>query len=218
MAGTSKILPVPYLVQPDSTWCQSTVLKMMAMYIEGEVLKASYGGADQQIGAIWKEINLSPNRPVQVRNAHKNMLWWLEKRYHPPLNFEYIQTHFIDSAISAVIRFIDAGFPVLAAVSHQAVQGHIILIVGYEGYEAMACSADLHFVIHDPYGRFDPSLTHRMFGRNRWVGGASLASGGEKGPGEFNRVPICSVGRQREGDGARGNFYFISCTGGPINI
>jgi hypothetical protein len=117
-----------------------------------------------------------------------------------------------------VITFTDAGFPVLAAVSHQAVQGHIILIVGYEGYEAMACSSGLRFVIHDPYGRFDPSLAHRMFGRNRWVGGASLVAGGEKGPGESNRVPVASVGRQREGGGVRGNFYFISCTEGAISV
>jgi hypothetical protein len=28
------ILPVPYFIQPDGTTCQSTVLKMMAAYID----------------------------------------------------------------------------------------------------------------------------------------------------------------------------------------
>ncbi len=191
---------------------------MFAMYIERSVLKASFGGADRAIGDIWKEINQSPDRPAKARNAHKNMLWWLEQRYHPPLNFEYIQSHFIDTAIASVIRFIDGGFPVLASVSHQAVKGHIILIIGYDGNEGLACSADLRFIVHDPYGRFDPSLTHRMFGRHRWDGGASLVGGSEMGPGQANRVPVASVGRQRDGDAAHGNFYFISCTEGPMNI
>ncbi len=212
MKGIARTLDVPYLVQPDPTWCQSTVLKMFALYLEDRVLKQSRGGAAQDIKAIWQEINTSATRPVKVRNAHKNMLWWLEKRYHPPLSFHYIQTHFIDSAIDSVVRFIDGGFPVIASVSHQDVKGHIILIVGYQGYEAMACSADLRFVVHDPYGRFDPSLSHRMFGKRRWEGGASLDTGGETGPGRFNCIPVASVGRRRGGDEALGNFYFISCT------
>jgi hypothetical protein len=213
MAGTSKVLDVPYLVQPDPTWCQSTVLKMMAMFIENSAIFASTGGAETPINSIWEEINQSPGRPEKARNAHKNMVWWLEKRYDPPLKFSYLTSHFIDPAIDNVVRFIDGGFPVIASVSHQAVKGHIILIVGYDGYEAMACSAGLHFVVHDPYGRFDPTLSHRMFGQRRWEGGVSLAGGAEKGPGQFNRVPVASIGRHREGDAAYGNFYFISCRG-----
>jgi hypothetical protein len=160
VAGTSKVLDVPDLVQPDPTWCQSTILEMMAMHIENSVIFASTGGADTPISSIWKEISQSPERPEKARNAHKNMVWWLEKRYDPPPKFSYLTTHFIDPAIDSVVRFIDGGFPIIASVSHQAVKGHIILIVGDEGYEAMACSAGLHFVVHDPYGRFDPTLTH----------------------------------------------------------
>jgi len=184
---------------------------MMAMYIENAVMFESRG-ADVPIRSIWKEINEAPGRPEKARNAHKNMVWWLEKRYDPPLKWSYLTTHFIDPAIDKVIRFIDGGFPVIASVSHQAVKGHIILIIGYDGYEAMACSGDLRFVIHDPYGRFDPTLSHRMFGRRRWDGGVSLVGGAEKGPGESNWVPVTSIGRRREGDAAYGNFYFISCS------
>src|SRR5258708_31184934 len=44
MAGMSKILPVPYIPQPTDTTCQSTVLKMLATYVESEVLDEN-GGA-----------------------------------------------------------------------------------------------------------------------------------------------------------------------------
>src|SRR5215813_1975039 len=42
MPGVSRILPVPYFVQPTLVTCQSTVLKMMASYIETSLLMAMH--------------------------------------------------------------------------------------------------------------------------------------------------------------------------------
>jgi hypothetical protein len=50
--GTTKILLVPYLAQPDPTWCQSTVLKMIALYIEQYMLLASFARGDRAIRDI----------------------------------------------------------------------------------------------------------------------------------------------------------------------
>jgi hypothetical protein len=209
MAGVSRTLPVPYFAQPTSITCQSTVLKMMASYLEQNVVFHSTGGAARDIQDIWRDINESPKRPVQARNAHLNMKWWLEQHF-PSLRFEYIQTNHEDAAVEAIVRFIDRGFPVLVSVSHARVAGHIILVTGYENYTPNVSSADFALIVNDPYGRFDPSLLSTMFGTKRWTGGASLMTGGELGPGRGNRVPLPSVSRQRSGDSLAGTYFLLS--------
>ncbi len=209
MPGHRRILPVPYFAQPTSITCQSTCLKMFASYIESNVLMQSTGAGERDILDIWKDINRDPKRPLKIRNAHGNMKWWLEK-YFPRLRFSYTTLHDETQASAAIVRFIDGGFPVMVSVSHARVAGHIILVVGYEGYLPNASSPDFHLVVHDPYGKFDPTLTSRIFGRRRFEGGSSLVAGGQIGPGQSNRVPVGSAGRQRAGDKRRGTFYLIS--------
>src|SRR5207247_10809262 len=140
MPGRSRIIPVPYFAQPTGITCQSTCLKMMATYLEQSVVRQSTGAADRDIEAIWKDINEGTKRPVQMRNAHKNMKWWLEVHF-PSLHFEYITTTDEARAVESIVRFIDGGFPVMVAVSHVNVEGHIILVVGYENYQPYTCSA-----------------------------------------------------------------------------
>lgn len=208
--GHTRILQVPYFIQPDPTWCQSTVLKMMATYIEREVLMASCGGAAEEIKDIWTDINTGTARPQRVRNSLANMKWWLQRHY-PTLRFSYTETSHEDAALKLIIQFIDGGFPVLTSVSHTSTQGHIILVIGYENYLPMMSSEGFHLVIHDPYGRFDPTLKHRMFGKHRFDGAQSLMSGGEAGPGAFDRIPVTSASRRRAGDASHGTYRFISC-------
>ncbi len=181
----------------------------MATYLEQSVVRQSTGAADRDITAIWKDINEGPKRPVQMRNAHKNMKWWLEVHF-PTLHFEYISTHDEARAIESIVRFIDGGFPVMVAVSHVNVEGHIILVVGYENYQPYMSTPDFRIVVNDPYGSFDPSLKSKLFGGKRWEGGSSLQSGGEMGPGRAVRVPVTAASRQRAGDKALGTYYLIS--------
>jgi hypothetical protein len=211
MRGRSRSLHVPYFTQPTSITCQSTVLKMMAAYIEQNVSFQSTGAAAREIGDIWKDINENPRRPSTARNAHVNMKWWLESHF-PSIRFEYVQTNREDQALETIVRFIDRGFPVLVSVSHAQVAGHIVLVTGYANYEPGVSSSEFELIVHDPYGRFDPSLLSNLFGNKRWRGGASLMGGGQTGPGSGNRLPISAVGRQRTGDAQRGYYYLLSAT------
>jgi|SRR5271165_6122147 len=174
-------------------------------------LMQSTGAGDRNILDTWKDINQDPKRPVKVQNAHANMKWWLE-RHFPSLRFQYIQENHEDRALESIVRFIDGGFPVLVAISHARVPGHIILVIGYEDYQPNASSLDFKLVVHDPYGRFDPSLLSNLYGPKRFVGGMSLASGAQRGPGESNRLAITAASRQRVGDSYRGTYYLLSAS------
>ncbi|HEV2521904.1 MAG TPA: C39 family peptidase [Candidatus Acidoferrales bacterium] len=209
MPGRSKVLQVPYFVQPTGVTCQSTVLKMMAAYLEHSVVLAKTGAADRDILTIWKDINQDPKRPDMAQNAHANMKWWLESHF-PSLKFRYQQTNQEDQAVDSIVRFIDSGFPVLVSVSHARVPGHIILVTGYENYLPNMSSSDFRLVVHDPYGRFDPSLLSDLFGQKRWEGGASLLVGGQAGPGQGNRIFLSGASRQRAGDAVRGTYYLLA--------
>jgi hypothetical protein len=210
MPGISKNLPVPYFIQPTGNTCQSTVLKMMATYLEQNVVLQSTGAANRAIGDIWTDINRDPRRPDRVaQNAHANMKWWLE-RHFPSLRFVYLRTAREDQALVEIVRFIDRGFPVLVSVSHARSSGHIILVTGYANYTPDLSGADFELIVHDPYGRFDPWLLSKMFGSNRWTGGSSLMGGGQLGPGRMNRLPIPAVGRRAQGSGPVGNYILLS--------
>jgi hypothetical protein len=203
------VLPVPYFVQPTSITCQSTCLKMMATYLEQSVVLQSTGAAGRDIVDIWKDVNESPQRPVKARNAHANMKWWLEKHF-PTLRFEYVTLTDEGRALDKIVGFIDSRMPVLMSVSHARVPGHIILVVGYENYVQLSSTPDFDLVVHDPYGRFDPSLVSKAYGRLRWLQGMSLVGGGEIGPGQSCRLSVAAVGRQRQGDARRGTYYLLS--------
>jgi len=212
MSGRQKTLPVPYFAQPTGITCQSTVLKMFAQYLENSVVLRSTGAGDREIGAIWKDINEGPGRPSKFRNAHANMKWWLEQRF-PNINFEYGTETMPENVVEKIVGYVDRGFPVLVAVSHSRVEGHIILVVGYEGYMPNACSGDFRLVVDDPYGAFDPSLSSKMFGNRRFEGGASLLSGGQKGPGKEVKLAVDAINRHRKGDAYFGTYYMLSATG-----
>jgi hypothetical protein len=207
--GRSTRLPVPYLAQPTGNTCQSTCLKMFAMYLERRAVRQGAPISSRDILDIWKDVNESPNRPSNVRNAHANLKWWLE-RHFPGRRFEYLTTTDQVNAVENIVRFIDAGYPVLMAVSHARVPGHIVLVVGYENYVAYQSSVDFALIVHDPYGRFDPSLLSNLYGGKRWQGGMSISDGGERAPGMDCRVPLTAVSRQRAGDVALGTYYLLS--------
>jgi len=196
MSTTSRVLPVPYFVQPNAVTCQSTVLKMMASYLENQVIRASTGGGTEGILKIWADINQDPNRPIKgVLNSHANMMWW-PRIHFPSLGFQELSPLGVTQALDEIVRHIDRNYPVIACVNHAGTTGHIILIIGYENYQPLACTADFDIVVHDPFGAFDPSLRSRYFGSSRWTGGASLVAGGESGPGKGVRVPIQAASRE----------------------
>ena len=209
MAGFGKVLQVPYFAQPTSITCQSTCLKMVATYLEQSVVLQSTGAAGRDILDIWKDINTDPKRPSKVRNAHANMKWWLE-RHFPRMSFQYTVIDDEIRATESIVRFIDGGVPVMVSVSHARVAGHILLVVGYEGYQPRMSSPGFNMVVHDPYGRFDPTLLSRSYGRRRWEGGMSLAAGGQRGPGQYVRLPVEGTGRRRAGDSRAGKYYLLS--------
>lgn len=196
-------------MQPTPITCQSTVLKMFAAYLERSVTKTAGGAFSLSIPAIWSEINESSARPIKARNAHGNFKWWLEQRF-PQLRFEQSTVSSEAAAFDRVLAAIDAGYPVLASVSHERVRGHIVLIVGYQNWSPFASNVDQSVVVHDPYGAFDPALGSALWGKRRAVGGMSLASGGEQASGRNVLLPLSSVSRHRAGDSRRGNYEFLT--------
>ncbi len=209
--GWSKTLSVPYFTQPTGVTCQSTALKMFALYLEQSVVLQSTGAGERRIQDIWKDINKDPKRPSKELNAHVNMKWWLEQHF-PQLRFSYIKVNREDQALEKIIYFIDQGFPVLVSVSHVNVRGHIILVIGYVNYVPNMSSMDFKLIVHDPYGQFDPSLKSKLYGAKRWKGGMSLATGGEWAPGRGTKLPITGVSRHRFGDRALGTYYLLTAT------
>lgn len=207
----SRVLPVPYFTQPTGITCQSTCLKMYAAYLEQNVVFESTGAADRDILDIWKDVNQSKERPSPYRNAHVNFKWWLEI-YFTTLSFYYGDTKDQLTALERIISFIDQGFPVLVSVSHINVDGHIILVVGYENYDPIASMYDFNLIVHDPYGAFDPSLRSKMFGGKRFDGGYCLPDGSEYGSGKGVKLPITAVSRQKKGDSMLGTYYALSAT------
>jgi hypothetical protein len=204
----ARILDVPYLTQPSPITCQSTCLKMFAKYLEQKMQMSSLG-AERSVYEIWKEINEDPNRPSKVRNSYENFSWWLQK-YFGPRRFEVKSSKSVDEAIQLVIRYIDHGYPVMVSTNHSRTDGHIILVVGYENFEPSTSSAGVKFVCHDPYGKFNPGLGSKLFGKHRFDTGMSLASGGEIGPGKGLRYDYDAIRRVRRDKHSSGTYFLVS--------
>ena len=210
MPGRSKILSVDFYTQPTDNTCQSTCLKMVASYLWASNGSNPGPAAELNPVDIYQTINhCDPGRPDKVNtNSHRNMMWWLQNRF-PTLNFKEIITSDDTQATDVIVNSIDHNSPVMVGVSHARVPGHIILVIGYVNYRPFQCSADFGVVVHDPYGKFDPSLSSKLYGARRFDGGASLVAGGEAGPGKSVILPITSVSRQRAGDTSRGTYFLI---------
>ncbi len=207
----NRTLPVPYFAQPTDTTCQGTVLKMMANYLDQS--NSQSGAGSNSAVDIKNAINSGAGRPAPaVTNSHANMKWWLETNY-PGYAFQYDIIKDQSLAERTIVASIDRGYPALVSISHASVSGHIVLVIGYSGYQANACSENFQFVVHDPYGAFDPSLNSKLNGKKRWDTGMCLAGGGEIGPGAANSQPTTSVSRQRQGDSAKGTYYLLYVSG-----
>src|SRR5262245_41695286 len=116
--GKSRVLSVPYLAQPTDDTCQSTVLKMMAMYLERVSPSPAGSVAMTKIGDIKTTVNKGAGRPDTTHtNSHFNLKWWLEQRF-PKLKFDLIWVN-EEIAGAKVVGYIDRGSPVLMAVSHK---------------------------------------------------------------------------------------------------
>lgn len=212
----SKILEVPYFVQPTHNTCQSTVLKMYAQYL-AYYHNLSSEGAAKSIGAIQKELKTDKKRPHKVGSKgylfHVNLMWWLEK-YFPSLDFNKITTTAQKQAIKKIKQSINLGFPVIVSTSHARTKGHIILAVGYESVFKLG-KWKTRFICHDPYGKFNPALKSNLFGsdkrkNNRYSGGMTLLDGSHDGPGKEVNYNIKGVMRARKGDKRYGKFELIS--------
>jgi hypothetical protein len=181
----------------------------MTMYLER--MSSSPAGAigTTNITDIKTAVNKGVGRPDTTHtNSHLNFKWWLEQRF-PKLKFDLIWVN-EEIAGPKIVGYIDRGSPVLMAVSHARVEGHIMLTIGYENYVPGVSSEDFQLVVHDPYGAFHPTLHRKDYGANRWAGGSSLASGGEIGPGQSCHLPLTAMSRQRTGDKAFGTFTLLA--------
>jgi hypothetical protein len=207
---TSRVLQVPYLAQPTGITCQSTCLKMFGLYLaaRGQV---SHPVADQDIGDIWKEINTGNDRPSKDRNSYTNMVWWLGKNF-PRHRFSVRSTRDTDEALGYVVDRINAGFPLMVSTNHSNTDGHIILVIGYSGATPGQCSR-IQMTCHDPYGRFNPALKSKLYAKRRYDGGASLADGGEVGPGKAVTYDHNGIRRIRSDKHSNGTYFMISATG-----
>ncbi len=206
---TNKILDVPYLSQPTDNTCQSTCLSMFAQYLEQKLMKSTPAGG-KAIGDIWTEINTGEERPVKGRNAYENMRWWLEKHFSPPLKFEVGSTRNADEAIASVVARVDRGYPVMVSTNHERTDGHIILVIGYEGFKAGSCDPNVQFVCHDPYGKFGPKLKSKLYGKRRFEQGMTLMAGGEVGPGKAVKYDYEGIRRIRSDKHSNGTYFLVS--------
>lgn len=203
---TIRVLPVPYLIQPTPITCQSTCLKMFGMYLESRLAMSS-PGPNQSIQEIWAEINTGTARPVKARNAYANMSWWLE-RYFAPERFHVIATSSVDVAATQVVAKLDNGWPIMVSTNHDRTKGHIILVIGYQSDGLV--SGEVHFICHDPYGKFDPQLSSKQYGKRRFDGAASLPNSGEDGPGNAVLYDYQGIQRIREDRHSAGKFFLIT--------
>ena len=201
------ILPVPYLTQPTAITCQSTCLKMYALYLANRLAMSSVVQG-MEINEIWNEINRSNDRPVKERNAYENMVWWL-KKYFPIYEFSVTPTRNTDEAMSHIIGRIDSGFPVMVSTNHDRTAGHIILVIGYNG-AATQQSTSVKFLCHDPYGKFNPQLGSKIYGKRRFEGGSSLLDGGEVGPGKGVVYDYSGIRRIRSDKHSNGTYFLIA--------
>lgn len=213
---SSKILDVPYYVQPTPITCQSTCLKMYANYLNNNGYSGAFvPGYFQSINIldIWKDINEGQGRPSSARNSYENMVWWLNKNF-TNLGFEVKTSKDIDKSFSHIVNSIEYGFPVMVSTNHARTDGHIILIVGYSGYDKNQCS-NIEFICHDPYGRFNPNLFSNQYGvtgkKRGLEGGYSLANGGgEVGPGKSVSYDYNGIRRIRSDKHSTGAYCMIT--------
>ena len=210
---TQKILDVPYFTQPTGVTCQSTCLKMFAAYLARRRWMTSAADS-MSIDAIWKEINTGTERPDQAQNSYRNMAWWLTKNFAPP-EFGVWSTKVVEEAVAHIIRAIDANYPVMVSTNHARTDGHIILVVGYEGNAPNQCDpkllSELKFICHDPYGQFNPQLGSKHWGKKgRFDGGMSLVSGGELAPGKAVKYDYEGIRRIRDDRHSAGTYFMVS--------
>ena len=71
-------------------------------------------------------------------------------------------------------------------------------------------SEEIEFICHDPYGKFDPQLHSKVFGKRRYEGGMSLANGGEHGPGKAVIYDYDGIRRIRKDKHSTGKFFMIT--------
>ena len=202
------MLDVPYLIQPTPITCQSTCLSMFAKYLEKKIAIPTAAG-DLGIQEIWNAINTSKDRPSKERNSYQNMRWWLAKYFTPPFEFEIKSTKNADEAIDNVVGHIDVAFPVMASTNHEWTYGHIILVIGYEEYAPESCSS-VRFICHDPYGKFNPQLHSKDYGKRRLQGAMCFWSGGEVGPGKAVSYNYQGIRRSRFDKHSAGTYFMIS--------
>ncbi|MGH7304484.1 MAG: C39 family peptidase, partial [Candidatus Rokuibacteriota bacterium] len=112
--------------------------------------------------------------------------------------------------IQLMVQYIDHGYPVMVSTNHSQTDGHIILVIGYENFDSSMSSPSVRFVCHDPYGKFNPALKSKLFGKRRFEGGTSLAEGGETGPGKGLRYDCDGIRRVRNDRHSSGTYFLVS--------
>jgi hypothetical protein len=212
ITACSKILKVPYYIQPTPDTCQGTVLKMFAAFLD-QKLSRSTPAAGLTPEQIKNTVNTHSDRPTKVDNAHDNFRWWLATNYSP-LRPVRRNTGSVHEAIDWMVDRIDDGFPVVCSVTHaNNKSGHIILVIGYENFRRMMSSIDFQLVAHDPYGAYHPGLQSTLYGKNRRVGGMCMEIGGEWGPGAAVRLPIHATSREHPSAHSFGQWLLSSMQG-----
>ena len=206
----TKVLDVPYLLQPNGKTCQSTCLKMMGMFYGFNNIE------EIEIEDIYYELNSSNERPNPDTYAWENFKWWANKSFGTN-NFTWKITADPFEAYDFIIKKIDDGHPVLMSInfvddenSRRRTDGHIVLIVGYENYIPLTSTSDFSFICHDPNGQFFPALGSKLWGKKgKYVGGMSLPEGGQDAPGRNIRIDLESLKRNRTDKHNSGKFAIL---------
>lgn len=215
----SKILNVPYKVQPNSNTCQSTCLKMMAMF-------SNVPGKNQSIEDIYNTVNKDQDRPEKVPctndssgkekcpNRWGNIVWWWNDKAvvnSTQPTMKSFTTEDPTKAIEHIISNLDNNKPLIMSVTNEhAKSGHLVLVLGYKDYLANQSHPDFRIVCHDPNGKFFPELSSELHSGLRHLEGYTNVSGSEMGPGAGVEITIDSLKKiNKKSDGECYFAFFV---------
>ena len=216
VVAKSKILDVPYKVQPNEKTCQSTCLKMLSMYF-------NVPGKEENIENIYDKVNKSPKRPDKTPctvkngdercvNAWENIVWWWNSEAivnTSQIRMKNSTTRDPIEAIEKIVENIDADKPLMMSVTNKnARAGHLVLVIGYTEYLPNQSNPNFKLICHDPYGRFFPELTSELHGEKRYDYGYSKMDGSEFGPGAGVEISIESLKKFNK-DSDDNDYYAI---------
>ena len=168
-------------------------------------------GKSENINDIYKSINEDSNRPNKTAtNSWENIVWWWNTKAIVNSSQVKMNNSTVSDPIQTIEKIvsnIDSGRPLMMSVTNDhAKAGHFVLVIGYKEYTPNQSNPNFKIICHDPFGRFFPELTSKIYGEYRHEGGYSKMDGSEFGPGAGVEISIESLKKINKDH--EGNDYY----------